>query len=184
MVSKIGKIPISTIGVQISLKQSELKVTGPKGEITLKIPREVTVSQEADQIIMTAANSKVGRCLHGLTRTLVANAALGVVSGWSKSLELVGTGYRAALAGDDLSVSVGFSHPVIIKPTTGIKFTVDQNKITVTGADKGLVGQVAARIRQIRPPEPYKGKGIKYVDEKIRRKAGKTAKAIGATAAK
>lgn len=149
---------------------------GPKGQLELVVPAVVKIKIQDNQILVESEQSN----LHGLIRSLLANNVHGVAEGWSKSLELSGTGYRAAVAGTDLNMALGFSHPVIIKAPTGISFQVVENKITVLGADKTLVGEVAAKIRGKRPADPYKAKGLKYEGEVIRRKAGKAAKAGGA----
>lgn len=180
--SRIGKQPIQIPqGVTVQLKNGEVVVRGPKGELRQEIQPEVKVAIKKDQVLVSRkSEDKLARSLHGLTRTLIANMIQGVTEGWSKTLKLVGTGYRAKLEGEELILSVGFSHPVELKPIEGIKFEVRGNDtITVLGIDKALVGRVAAEIRKIRPPEPYKGKGIRYKDEKVRRKPGKAAK-IGA----
>lgn len=179
--SKIGKLPIKIpVGVKVDFQDKEIKVSGPKGEIGLTLPPEVEVKIDKDLIICQA--SKTRASLWGLTRTLIANAIVGVTSGWTKTLELIGVGFRALVEGDELILTIGFSHPVKFKTPEGINFTVVENKIHIAGVDKQLVGEVAAKIRRFRPPEPYKGKGIKYQDEKIRRKLGKVAKALGAVA--
>lgn len=180
--SRIGRQPISIPeGVTVKIKDGEIQVVGPKGELKQEIRPEIKVEMKNNQILVSRrVENKLGRSLHGLTRTLIANMIKGVTDGWSKTLKLVGTGYRVKLEGENLVLSVGFSHPVVVKPEEGIKFEVKGNNIiTVLGIDKALVGQVAARIRKIRPPEPYKGKGIRYEDEEVRRKPGKAAK-IGA----
>ncbi|MFH0864042.1 MAG: 50S ribosomal protein L6 [Candidatus Gottesmanbacteria bacterium] len=177
--SRIGKLPI-IIPSNVTLKVDGSTVTaaGPKGELTISIPRQVMVNLDNGQAICQTEKQHAN--LWGLTRTLINNAVLGVSQGWNKSLELSGVGYRAAVEGSDLVLTVGFSHTVRIKAPLNITFTVNENKITINGNDKQLVGETAAQIRRIRPPEPYKGKGIKYPDEKIRRKLGKAAKTIGA----
>ena len=177
--SRIGKLPI-TIPLDVNLKKEgeKLMVSGPKGEVTLSLPSLVEVTINNGQVICKTDKNQAN--LWGLTRTLIANAVLGVSQGWTKTLELVGVGYRASVEGDTLVLTVGFSHPVKVQAPTGISFSVSENKIQVSGADKQLVGEVAVKIRRIRPPEPYKGKGIKYQEEKIRRKLGKVAKTLGA----
>lgn len=181
--SRIGKQPIQIPeGVTVEIKDGQVKVRGPKGELNQEVRSEIKVEIKKDQVLVSRrTEDKLGRSLHGLTRTLIANMIKGVTDGWSKILKLVGTGYRAKLEGENLILSLGFSHPVEIKPVEGIKFEVKGNDtIIVMGIDKALVGQVAAGIRKKRPPEPYKGKGIRYEDEKVRRKPGKAAQ-IGAT---
>lgn len=183
MVSKIGKDPIAVpSGVSVSVQEGVVSVTGPKGNISLVIPKGVLLIQEGSLVRVVVEGATAAT--HGLSRALLANAVIGVSNGWSRTLELVGTGYRVALSGANLSLSVGFSHQVVVKPLEGISFSVDANKVTIIGVDKQKVGRVAAEIRAIRPPEPYKGKGIKYVEEKLRRKAGKAAKAAGPAGAK
>ncbi len=176
--SRIGKQPIILPpGITLKIEGSRVMVSGPKGELTVVAPQGIEVKTEDNQIKCLAPKEKSN--LWGLTRTLVANAVAGVSNGWNKSLELVGVGYRASVEGDELVLTVGFSHQVRFKAPAGISFSVLENKITVSGADKQVVGEVAAQIRRIRPPEPYKGKGIRYAGEFIKRKVGKAAKAIG-----
>jgi len=181
--SRIGKQPVPIpAGVTVEIKDGEVVVTGPKGKLTQSIRPEIEVNLKDNQLFVSRkSDSKLARSLHGLTRSLIANMVKGVTDGWSKTLKLVGTGYRVKLepsaAGEKLVLSVGFSHPVEVQPVEGIKFEVQGNDtIVISGIDKALVGQVAAKIRKIRPPEPYKGKGIRYEDEKVRRKPGKAAK--------
>jgi len=175
-VSRIGKKPISLPqGVEITVKDNMVTVKGPKGTLAQAIPQGITVSKQDDQIVVErAGDSKQDRAYHGLTRALVANMVQGVSTGFERKLELVGVGYRAQLQGKKLVINIGFSHPVEVEPPEGIEFEVPAaNKITVKGIDKQLVGNTAAIIRDIRRPEPYKGKGIKYENEVVRRKAGK-----------
>lgn len=177
--SRIGKLPISVpAGVEVSIEPVEVKVKGPKGQLSEKIPQGIKVIKEDDQVLVQRqSESKLHRSLHGLTRTLISNMVTGVSEGFSKTLEIVGVGYRATKKGEDLELAMGFSHPVTVKQIEGIEFEVPApTKIIVRGYDKQLVGELAANIRGIRPPEPYKGKGIKYEGEHIRRKVGKTAK--------
>lgn len=181
--SKIGKLPITLKeSITVSQQDSAITVTGPKGTLAFRIPAGISVQVEDGtvRVIPTGKNPDEVAALHGLVRAIVANMVKGVEVGFDKRLEMVGVGYRAQVQGEDLVLSVGFSHPVKIKAPQGIKFAVGDNVITVSGIDKELVGNTAARIREIRPPEPYKGKGIKYAGERIRRKAGKAAKAVGA----
>lgn len=174
--SRIGKKPISLPkGVEVKRDGSLVTVKGPKGALTQVFPEEIIFVQEDDQmLVQRPSEDKKHRALHGLSRALLANMVEGVTNGFEKKLELVGVGYRAQLQGKKLVISIGFSHPVEVDPPEGIEFEVPAvTKITVKGIDKQLVGNTAAHIRAIRKPEPYKGKGIKYENEVIRRKAGK-----------
>jgi len=175
-VSRIGKKPISLPqGVEITVQDNVVTVKGPKGTLSQAIPQGITVSKQDDQIVVErGGDSKQERAYHGLTRALLANMVQGVSAGFERKLELVGVGYRAQLQGKKLVINIGYSHPVEVEPPEGIEFEVPAaTKITVKGIDKQLVGQTAAIIRDIRRPEPYKGKGIKYENEVVRRKAGK-----------
>lgn len=176
--SKIGKQPVIVPqSVKVSIVDSQVEVTGPKGTLNLHVHPQVDAKLVEDQIIITSkSESKFAKSLHGLTRSLIANMVKGVTDGHEKILEIIGVGYRAAKQGDNLVLNVGYSHPVVITPFSGVMCEIKENKIIVTGADKALVGETAAIIRRVRPPEPYKGKGIKYADELIRRKAGKALK--------
>lgn len=177
--SRIGKKPVDIpAGVEVKIADNEIVVKGPKGELTQKLHEKVTVEIEGQQVIVKKNDeTKLARSLYGLYRTLIYNMIEGVVKGYERRLEVVGVGYRAALKGKDLDLSLGFSHPVIVSPPEGIEFAVEgQTKIVVKGIDKQLVGQVAANIRKIRKPEPYKGKGVRYEGERIIRKAGKAGK--------
>lgn len=181
--SKIGKLPIEVKqGITVTITEGMVHVKGTKGEMSFAIPAGISLRQEDGKLYVSQniANDSTTRALFGLTRSIVANMVQGVDSGFSKKLELSGVGYRAQIQGNDLILSLGFSHPVKMSPLPGISFSVAESIITVSGIDKMLVGDVASRIRAVRPPEPYKGKGIKYVGEYIRRKAGKAAKAVGA----
>lgn len=175
--SRIGKKPVAVpAGVQVEISADNLvTVKGPLGQLSQQMPREITIKQAGDQIEVTRpSDDKKHRALHGLTRSLVANMIEGVSKGYTRNLELVGVGYRAAKQGNSLNLTVGYSHPVVITPPKGIELEVPApNKITVKGIDKQAVGQVAAEIRAVRKPEPYLGKGIKYEGEYIRRKSGK-----------
>lgn len=176
--SRIGKQPVPVPeGVDVTVDGLTVTVTGPNGELSRTMPEGVGITVEGDEVVVTRQSDvHAHRARHGLVRSLIANMVVGVTEGYSKRLEMIGVGYRAQQKGRNLELQVGFSHPVDIEAPEGIELTVDdQTTITVAGADKTLVGQVAANIRKIRPPEPYKGKGIKYVDETIRRKAGKAA---------
>lgn len=179
--SKIGKNPITIPnGVTVTVNRHEVMVQGPKGQLSQRIRPQTHVTVEEGKVIIKRADeSKAAKSLHGLTRTLIANMITGVNQGWTKTLELVGVGYRAQKQGENLVLTVGFSHPVVITPQPGIQFTLAENKVTVQGIDKAQVGQVAANIRQVRPPEPYKGKGIRYEGEYIIRKQGKSSKVGG-----
>lgn len=180
--SKIGKLPIAMKeGVTVTIADRMASVTGSKGTLTFRIPQGIAVTVNEGTIVVSPvkADDTNRAALHGLTRALLANMVKGVSEGFEKKLELVGVGYRAQVTGRDLSVSVGFAHPVKVAAPEGITFAVKDNIISVSGINKEIVGNVAAEIRAIKPPEPYKGKGIKYVGEYIRRKAGKAAKAVG-----
>lgn len=176
--SKIGKQPIAVPeNVKVNIVDSQVEVSGPKGTLTLHFHPQVDVKFVQDELIITSkSESKFAKSLHGLTRSLVANMVKGVTDGHQKTLEIIGVGYRATKQEDNLVLNVGYSHPVIITPLPTVQCEIKENKIIVSGADKALVGETAARIRRVRPPEPYKGKGIKYADEIIRRKAGKALK--------
>jgi large subunit ribosomal protein L6 len=177
--SRIGKRPVSVPkGVDITLSDGTVRVKGPKGELTLNVHPEMKIAIEDGEVqVERPSDSPRHKALHGLTRTLVANMVDGVTTGFSKTLEIVGVGYRAEKkGGDQLKLSLGFSHPIEYQPPSGINIEVpNPTTVTVQGADKQTVGQVAADIRAFRPPEPYKGKGIRYQGEQVRRKAGKTA---------
>ncbi len=178
--SRIGKQPITIpSGVEVTLDGARVTVKGPKGTLDLQAPPTITVSREGEEIVVTRPDDeRENRSLHGLTRSLVANMVHGVSEGYSRDLEIVGVGYRAIAQGPSkLELQLGFSHPVHFDAPDGVTFEVPvPTKITVRGFDKQLVGQVAANIRKIRKPEPYKGKGIRYADERVLRKAGKSAK--------
>jgi large subunit ribosomal protein L6 len=178
IVSRIGKQPIEIPnGVTISRDGQKINVKGPKGEQSVVIDPNITVSIEENEVVVTRPND-LGRIrsLHGLSRTLIANMVLGVSEGFSRRLEIVGVGYRAQMLGKHLQLNLGFSHPIVFIVPEEIEITVPEaTKIQVSGQNKQLVGQIAAKIRKLRPPEPYKGKGVKYEGEQIRRKAGKTA---------
>ena len=174
--SRIGRKPITIpAGVQVTLKDGVVTAKGPKGELSQKVHSNITVTIEGSEILVTRPNDeKENRALHGLTRTLIANMVEGVANGFSKELEVNGVGYRVAKQGKDLVMNLGFSHQVFVSEIPGISIEVpNPNKIIISGPDKQLVGQFAAEVREKRPPEPYKGKGIKYATETIRRKEGK-----------
>jgi large subunit ribosomal protein L6 len=177
--SRIGKLPVPVPeNVTVALDGLNVSVKGPKGELARTMPEGVTLSVDDDGAVLVTRNgdSRTERSRHGLVRSLIHNMIVGVTDGYSKNLELVGVGYRAAAKGSDVELQVGYSHPVVIAAPEGITFNIPQaTRITVSGIDKVLVGQVAANIRKVRPPEPYKGKGIKYEGEVVRRKAGKAA---------
>jgi large subunit ribosomal protein L6 len=178
--SRIGKLPVAVpSGVNIEVQESLVKVKGPKGELQQSILSHVTVKLDGVQLLVERkSDNKDGRSAHGLTRTLISNMVEGVTKGFRKSLELQGVGYRVAKAGNNLNLTLGYSHPVTYEPPAGISFAVEgTNKIHVDGIDKQKVGQVAAEIRGLRPPEPYKGKGIRYEREVVRKKMGKAGKA-------
>jgi large subunit ribosomal protein L6 len=178
-VSRIGKQPIPVpSGVEVKIDGSTLVVKGPKGELSQTFSDVLTITLEDGVLLVTRPDeSRIARSLHGLTRTLVSNMVTGVSEGFSKNLEIVGVGYRAALKGSDIELQLGFSHPVVVIAEPGITFEVPApTKITVRGIDKQRVGQVAADIRKWRKPEPYKGKGVRYEGEHVRRKLGKAAK--------
>ncbi|GAA2010688.1 50S ribosomal protein L6 [Brevibacterium samyangense] len=177
--SRIGKQPISVpSGVEVKVDGQEVSVKGPKGELSLTVAHPIEVALEDGVISVTRPNdSRESRSLHGLTRTLINNNIIGVTEGYSKSLEIVGTGYRVQAKGKNLDFALGYSHGITIEPPAGIEFTVEsQTKLTVKGIDKQQVGEVAANIRKLRKPEPYKGKGIRYAGENVRRKVGKAGK--------
>jgi large subunit ribosomal protein L6 len=176
--SRIGRAPIPVPdGVTVDIAGQHVTVKGPKGELSHTVIEPIRIAQEDGVLNVTRPTDRAPhRSLHGLSRSLVANMVSGVTTGFEKRLELVGVGYRAQLKGTDLEISAGFSHPVVVTPPEGITFECPQpTQIVVSGIDKVLVGQVAADIRKVRPPEPYKGKGIKYEGEVIRRKVGKRA---------
>lgn len=178
--SRIGKKPITLpSGVGVEVDGAIVKVKGPKGELSWELPQETMVRQEAGQVLVERPNdTKYCKSLHGLVRTLIANMVEGVSNGFAKTLEIQGVGYRAAKQGKKLVLNVGYSQPVEIEPFSGIEIEVPaSNKIIVQGIDKQKVGQMAAMIRSVRKPEPYKGKGIRYENEYVRRKAGKAGKA-------
>ena len=176
--SRIGRAPIEVpSGVSIQLEPGRVAVSGPLGSLQQVVPHRMKIEQADGAITVTRPTERApDRELHGLTRTLIANMVEGVTKGFEKRLEIQGVGYRAALKGDDLELQVGYSHPVTIKPRTGITFEVPTpTQVTVKGTDKQQVGQTAAEVRKVRPPEPYKGKGIRYEGEYVRRKVGKRA---------
>ena len=180
--SRIGRLPIavpSTVDVTIDGRQ--LTVKGPKGTLSRSLHPDITVSREDDNLVVTRpTEQKTHKQLHGLTRTLVNNMVLGVTDGYRKGLEITGVGYRATLNGRKLTLNLGYSHPIEIEPPEGISFEVENpTRLAVVGIDKELVGQIAAQVRSTRKPEPYKGKGVRYAGEVVRRKAGKAGKIGG-----
>ncbi|MFM8813903.1 MAG: 50S ribosomal protein L6 [Candidatus Limnocylindrus sp.] len=180
--SRIGRKPISVpSGVKVTIDGRTVTVVGPKGTLTRDLPGAIAIAVVGETLQLSRpSDSKTNRSLHGLCRTLVANMVEGVSAGFRKELEIDGVGYRAAKSGNKLTLALGYSHPIEINPPAGISFEVDgQTKVSVLGHDKELVGQIAAEIRSLRKPEPYKGKGVKYENEVIRRKAGKAGK-VGA----
>jgi large subunit ribosomal protein L6 len=177
--SRIGKLPIPVpAGVEVKIDGQNIEVKGPKGTLSHVVPAPITIVLEDNTITVTRPDDeRLSRSLHGLTRTLIANNIHGVTEGFSKGLEIVGTGYRVTAKGADLEFALGYSHSITVQPPAGISFTVDGNtKVTVSGIDKQAVGEVAANIRKLRKPEPYKGKGVRYAGEVVRRKAGKSGK--------
>ncbi len=177
--SRVGNMPVKIpAGVKVDLNGNTVSVKGPKGEMTRTFDPNMKIEVKDSQITITRPDDKAYNAMHGLTRALIHNMVLGVTEGFKRNLEIEGVGYRAELQGKNLVLSLGFSHPVPVEPPEGIAFLVDksQRAFAVQGADKEMVGEMAAKIRAIRPPEPYKGKGIHYAGEKIRRKAGKAGK--------
>ena len=170
-------IPVPA-GVEVKIDGNVVSVKGSKGTLTHTVPAPITAAVEGDSIVVTRPDDeRVSRSLHGLTRTLIANNIQGVTTGFTKGLEIVGTGYRVTAKGADLEFALGYSHPILVQAPAGITFTVEGNtKLTVSGIDKQAVGEVAANIRKLRKPEPYKGKGVRYAGEVVRRKAGKSGK--------
>ena len=177
--SRIGRLPIDIpAGVTVTADNGVIAVKGPKGELSLTVANPIEVAIADNQVVVTRPNDeRLSRSLHGLTRTLINNQIIGVTEGYTKGLEVVGTGYRVAAKGTSLEFALGYSHSITVDPPAGISFTVEgQNKILVSGIDKQAVGEVAANIRKLRKPEPYTGKGIRYEGEVVRRKAGKAGK--------
>jgi large subunit ribosomal protein L6 len=180
--SRVGRMPIPVPqGVTVNIKQGQVKVTGPNGELERRFNPDIGITLKDNELIVTRPDdSPEHRSLHGLTRSLLANMVQGVSGGFEKVLEIVGVGYRAEKAGDKLVLRVGFSHPVEVTPLPGVSLDVEgNNRIKVSGINKEIVGEMAAEIRAIRPPDTYKGKGIRYAGEAVRLKAGKAGKAIG-----
>ncbi len=180
--SRVGRMPIIVPqGVTVNLKEDEVTVSGPKGELHRQVHPDMSITLDNNTLMVSRpSDNRVHRSLHGLTRSLLANMVEGVTSGFEKELEIVGVGYRAEKVGDKLVIRIGFSHLVEVSPLSGVSLSVEgSNRIKVTGIDKEVVGEMAARIRAIRPPDTYKGKGIRYAGESVRLKAGKAGKAIG-----
>jgi large subunit ribosomal protein L6 len=177
--SRIGRLPIPVpAGVEVKIDGANIEVKGPKGTLSHVVAAPIQVVKEENNLVVTRPDDeRVSRSLHGLTRTLINNNILGVTVGFTKGLEIVGTGYRVTAKGSDIEFALGYSHPILVQAPAGITFTVEGNtKLTVSGIDKQAVGEVAANIRKLRKPEPYKGKGVRYAGEVVRRKAGKSGK--------
>jgi large subunit ribosomal protein L6 len=180
--SRIGRLPIIVpAGVDITLDGRVITVTGPRGTLTRQLPPRMLLEREGETLtVVRPTETKLDKSLHGLTRTLVNNMVVGVTTGYRKGLEIVGVGYRAQKIGEKLQLALGYSHPIEIDPPAGISFELETPlKLAVVGIDKELVGQIAAKVRSTRKPEPYKGKGVRYAGEKVRRKAGKAGKIGG-----
>ncbi|MBE6483300.1 MAG: 50S ribosomal protein L6 [Actinomycetaceae bacterium] len=177
--SRIGKLPIQVpAGVEVKIDGQQVSVKGPKGTLEHTVAEPITVALDGDAVVVSRPNDeRVARSLHGLTRTLINNMVIGVTEGYSKAMEIVGTGYRVVAKGSDLEFSLGYSHTILVKAPEGISFQVESpTKFSVNGINKQQVGELAANIRKLRKPEPYKGKGVRYADETVRRKAGKAGK--------
>ena len=177
--SRIGRLPIPVpAGVEVKIEENVVTVKGPKGTLTHTVPAPIQAVVEDGNVVVTRPDDeRNSRSLHGLTRTLIANQIHGVTQGYTKGLEIVGTGYRVTAKGSDIEFALGYSHPILVKAPAGITFTVEGNtKLSVSGIDKQAVGEVAANLRKLRKPEPYKGKGVRYAGEVVRRKAGKSGK--------
>ncbi|AOY56475.1 50S ribosomal protein L6 [Candidatus Rhodoluna planktonica] len=177
--SRIGKLPIPVpAGVEVKIDGATIEVKGPKGTLSHEVPAPISVVLEDGNLVVSRPDDeRNSRSLHGLTRTLIANNIQGVTQGFTKGIEIVGTGYRVTAKGADIEFALGYSHPILVKAPEGIKFEVEGNtKLTVSGISKQAVGEVAANLRKLRKPEPYKGKGVRYAGEVVRRKAGKSGK--------
>jgi large subunit ribosomal protein L6 len=173
--SRIGRKPLPLPkGVTLAQKPGNISVKGPKGELSRAVPAGITIRIEADKIqVSRADDARENRAKHGLVRAHLANMVKGVTEGWNRELEINGVGYRAEVAGDTMTMALGYSHPVVFKLPKGVSAKVDKNRIMLSSTDRDLVGQTAAKVRELRSPEPYKGKGVKYVEEVIKRKVGK-----------
>jgi large subunit ribosomal protein L6 len=181
--SRIGRkvIPVPK-GVTLSQKAGQFSVKGPKGELVKNLPAGISIKLEADKLVVSRADdSRDNRARHGLVRAHLANMVKGVTEGWTRELEINGVGYRAEVSGDTVTFALGYAHPIVFKLPKIVSAKVEKNRLTLSSADKDLLGQIAAKLRELRPPEPYKGKGVKYVEEVIKRKVGKAA-ATGAAA--
>ena len=180
--SRIGELPINIPSeVKLEISGQKVSIKGPKGDLEIELPRQLSAKiVESEVLVEKKGSSKTATALHGTYRAHLSNAVLGVKDGWKKELEIVGTGYKAEVRGKELVLTIGYSHPVTITAPEGVAFKVEKMTVTVDGIDKHAVGQTAANVRKVRPPEPYKGKGIRYKDEAVRRKAGKAAKTAGA----
>jgi large subunit ribosomal protein L6 len=179
--SRVGRkvLPLPK-GVTVSQKAGAISVKGPKGELSKPLPDGISVKTEADKLqVLRADDSRQNRAKHGLIRAHLANMVKGVTEGWNRELEINGVGYRAEVAGDTINMALGYSHPIAFKLPKGVTAKVDKNRVTLSSADRDLVGQTAAKVRELRPPEPYKGKGVKYVEEVIKRKVGKAGATSG-----
>ena len=179
--SRIGRkvLPLPK-GVTLSQKPGSISVKGPKGELSKPLPDGISIKAEADKLqVLRADDSRQNRAKHGLVRAHLANMVKGVTEGWNRELEINGVGYRAEVAGDTINMALGYSHPIAFKLPKGVTAKVDKNRVTLSSADRDLVGQTAAKVRELRPPEPYKGKGVKYVEEVIARKVGKAGATSG-----
>jgi large subunit ribosomal protein L6 len=177
--SRIGKLPIAVpSGVDVAIDGREVTVKGPKGSLSHSVAAPIEVAQEDGTLrVLRPNDERTSRALHGLTRSLIANMVLGVTQGYEKRLEIVGTGYRVMARGSNLEFALGYSHPIVVEPPQGVTFTVEApTRFTVSGIDKQQVGEVAANLRKLRKPDPYKGKGVRYAGEQIRRKVGKAGK--------
>ena len=181
--SRIGRKPLPLPkGVTLSQKPGQFLVKGPKGKLAKTLPQGISIKLEGDKLVVSRADdSRENRACHGLVRAHLANMVKGVTEGWTRELEINGVGYRAEVAGDTVTFALGYAHPIVFKLPKIVSAKVEKNRLTLTSADKDLVGEIAAKMRELRPPEPYKGKGVKYVEEVIKRKVGKAA-ATGAAA--